>query len=100
MNFFRFFFKLRNFFFLVLKNDRKSHNLDMYLQKDYALRSKSFWIIDRNDSQVRLENCLINGIFKNWKKNLKNSELKNQFWLRKKLSYRFFCSTIFVQLIC
>ena len=40
----------------------------MFSQNDYALYSKSLWIIDRNDSQIRLNHFSINRVFKNLKK--------------------------------
>ena len=63
MNYFRFFLIL-DFFLLVEKNDHKSRNFDMFSQKDYALQSSSFWIIDRNDSQLQLKDFVINVGFK------------------------------------
>ena len=40
----------------------------MFSQKDYALHSKSFWIIDQNDSQIQLKHFSINGVSKIRKK--------------------------------
>ena len=42
-------------FFVEKKNDQKSRNLDMFSQTDYKIDSRSFWIVDRNDSQIRVE---------------------------------------------
>ena len=46
MKFFSFFSNLRDFLFSFEKTI-KSGNLDMFSQKNYALHSRSFWIIDR-----------------------------------------------------
>ena len=59
---FKFFF----FFFKFCKSYKKSRNLDMFSQKDYALHSRSFRITDRNDLQIRLKHFSINGYFKNY----------------------------------
>ena len=42
MSFLNFFSNLRFIFFSFEKNDKKSRNLDIFSQKDYALRSKRF----------------------------------------------------------
>ena len=54
--------------YIHILNDRTSENLDMFPQKDYALHSKSFWVINQNDSQIRLKDFLITRIFENYKK--------------------------------
>ena len=53
------------FLFSFEKNDQKSRNLDMISQKDYALHSQSFSIIDRNDSEIRLKHFSMKGVSKN-----------------------------------
>ena len=37
----------------------------MFSQKDYALHLRSFWIFDRNDSQIRLKHFSTNRVIKN-----------------------------------
>ena len=77
MNFFRFFLIFEIFFFSFEKTI-KSHEIWMFPQKDKSLHSRSFWIIDRNVSQIRLKHFSINGVFKNWIKIRKKSYVFGQ----------------------
>ena len=55
MNFSRFFLIFKFFFW---QNDQNSRYLDIFSQKDYALQSRSFWVIDQTirkyDSKIFL----------------------------------------------
>ena len=61
--FFRFFLIFDIFF--GFEKTIKSRNLNIISQKDYALHPGSFWVIDRNDSQIRLKDFSTNVIFEN-----------------------------------
>ena len=37
----------------------------MFSPKNYALHSRSFKVIDQDDSQIRLKDLSINGLYKN-----------------------------------
>ena len=70
----------------------------MFSQKAYALHLRTFWIIDPNDSQIRLKHFSINGGFskirkKSEKIHMYSENLTNQIW--QKLRYRFFAEQLF-----
>ena len=81
-------------FFFSFEKTVTSHEIWMFLQKDCALRSSRLLIINYKDSQIRLIFFLKNGVSKIRKKYEKmrmySDKLTNQFWLEKKLRYRFF----------
>ena len=61
--------------------------------------AKSFGVIDRNDSKIRLKEFSIIGIFVNWKKSGKihmySDKLTNECWLKKSYVNSFFVEQIF-----
>ena len=77
----------------------------MFSQKAYALHSKSFWMIDRNDSQIQLIHFSISEVFKYKKKISKNSyvfgQIDKSILAKKKVTLSvFFVENFSLSLIC
>ena len=87
--FFFSFKKTHEFWFGLIEN-----LVTKFSQKDYALHSKSFWLIDRNDSQIRLSQTFFDKrCFRKLEKNLK------KFYLKKVTSPVFYRTIFFTNLL-